>query len=71
MATFLNGVMSMSRVIQLKMGTAAALTASDYVPAAGELVGAIYTGELRIGDGIHTLGKLPSYDRTQIANNYT
>lgn len=71
MATFLNGVMGISGAIQLKRGTIAALTASSYVPAAGELVGATDTGELRMGDGVHTWAQLPSYDGTQIANNYT
>lgn len=36
MATFSQGIMTITGAIQHKRGTEAALTASDYVPAAGE-----------------------------------
>lgn len=72
MATFNNGILDLSNgPLQHKRGTAAALAASSYVPAAGEFVGATDTGEIRVGDGTHTWAQLPSYDGTQIANNYT
>lgn len=71
MATFSSNVMSISGPIQHKRGTAAALAASDYVPAAGELIAATDTGVMKIGDGEHTWAQLPQADATEIANNYT
>ena len=71
MATFNEGVMTISGPIQHKRGTSAALAASNYVPAAGEIVIAIDTGEIRGGDGLHTWSNLPSYDGTEVANSYT
>ena len=71
MATFSEGVMTLSGPIQHKRGTTAALTASNYVPAAGEIVIATDTGEMRSGDGVNTWTNLPSYDGTEIANNLT
>lgn len=70
MATFNEGVMVISGPIQHKRGTAEALAASNYIPAAGEIVVATDTGEMRAGDGSHTWSELPSYDGTEIANNY-
>lgn len=71
MATFNEGVMSFSGAIQHKRGTSAALTASGYVPAAGEIIIATDTGEIRSGDGVNTWSNLPSYDGTEIADNLT
>ena len=69
MATFSEGVMTITGPIQHKRGTSAALAASNYVPAAGELVIATDTGEMRSGDGVNTWSNLPS--GTEIANNLT
>lgn len=71
MATFSSTTMVISGPIQHKRGTSAALNASDYVPAAGEVLVATDTGEMKAGDGVKTWAQLPSYDGTQIANNYT
>ena len=71
MATFNETIMTLSGPIQHKRGTAAALAASNYVPAAGEIVIATDTGEMRSGDGTNTWSNLPSYDGTEIANNLT
>ena len=71
MATFNEGIMSFTGAIQHKRGTAAALAASNYVPAAGEIVIATDTGEMKAGDGTNTWSNLPSYDGTEIANNLT
>lgn len=71
MATFSEGIMTLSGPIQHKRGTSAALAASNYVPAAGEIVIATDTGEMRSGDGVNTWSNLPSYDGTEIANNLT
>ena len=71
MATFSEGIMSFSGAIQHKRGTSAALTASGYVPAAGKIIIATDTGEIRSGDGVNTWANLPSYDGTEIANNLT
>ena len=62
MATFNEGIMSFTGAIQHKRGTAAALAASNYVPAAGEIVIATDTGEMKAGDGVNTWSNLPSYD---------
>lgn len=70
MATFSQGIMTITGAIQHKRGTEAALTASDYVPAAGEIVVATDTGRMKAGDGTHTWATLPAYDETQIANDY-
>lgn len=71
MATFNENVMTITGPIQHKRGTSAALGASSYVPAAGEILVATDTGEIKAGDGVKTWAQLPSYDGTQIANNYT
>ena len=71
MATFSEGIMSFSGAIQHKRGTSTALAASGYVPAAGEIIIATDTGEIRAGDGVNTWANLPSYDGTEIANNLT
>ena len=70
MATFTETTMNIGK-IQHKRGTTAALAASNYVPAAGEIVIATDTGEMRSGDGVNTWSNLPSYDGTEIANNLT
>ena len=71
MATINGTTMTITGPIQIKRGTQAALEGSDYVPAAGELVGAKDTGLVKMGDGVRTWSQLPSYDGTEIANNYT
>lgn len=71
MATFNEGVMIIEGPVQNKRGTTEALLASSYIPAAGEIVIATDTGEIKGGDGIHTWSELPSFDGTQIANNLT
>lgn len=71
MATFSNtGVLQLTGPVQVKRGTSAVLATSVYVPAAGEIIAAVDTGEVRIGDGTHPWAQLPSYDGTQIANDY-
>ena len=71
MATIQEGIMVLSAPIQHKRGTSAVLAASGYVPAAGEIVVATDTGEMRCGDGVNTWANLPSYDGTEIADNFT
>ena len=71
MATITEGIMMLSLPIQHKRGTSAVLEASGYVPAAGEILVATDTGEMRAGDGVNTWTNLPSYDGTEIANNLT
>ena len=44
--------------IQPRRGTRAALEASDYIPASGEIIIATDTGEIRIGDGVHSWSEL-------------
>ena len=45
--------------IKYKRGTSAALEASTYVPAAGEIVIATDTVTIKVGDGEHTWANLP------------
>ena len=71
MATFNSNVMTITGPIQHKRGTSTVLQASDYIPAAGEIIVATDTGEMKAGDGVKTWAQLPSYDGTEIANNYT
>ena len=71
MATISEGVMKISGTIQHKRGLSAVLAESEYVPAAGEIIVATDTGEMKAGDGVKTWAELPSYDGTEIANNYT
>ena len=71
MANFNNNVMSISGPILHKRGTEAALNASDYVPAAGEIIVATDTGRIKAGDGVNTWANLASYDETTINNNLT
>ncbi len=71
MATINEGHLKITGPIQHKRGTSAALTASTYVPAAGEIIIATDTGEMKAGDGTHTWSELPSYDGTEVANSYT
>ena len=70
MATITNNVMTITGAIQHKRGLSTVLAESDYVPAAGEIIVATDTGEMKAGDGSHTWSQLPSYDGTQIANDY-
>ena len=70
-ANFNQNVLSISGAVQHKRATAAVLAASDYVPKAGEIIGAIDTGEMKFGDGVKTWPELPSFDGTQIVNDYT
>ena len=69
MATIQEGIMVLSAPIQHKRGTSAVLATSGYVPAAGEIIVATDTGEMRSSDGVNTWANLPSYDGTQIADN--
>ena len=71
MAEINEGVMTITGPIQHRRGTSTVLAVSDYIPAAGEIIVATDTGEMKAGDGTHTWAELPSYDGTQIANNYT
>ena len=61
---------TLSGAIRYKRGTTAALEASNYVPAAGELIIATDTGSIKVGDGQHTWLGLPLADETVIVNNY-
>lgn len=70
MATINNNIMTFSGTLQHKRATAAVLASSDYVPAAGEIIGATDTGVIKFGDGIHTWSELPSSDSVELANNY-
>ena len=54
MATIKETVMALGGPIQHKRGTLAALQASDYVPAPGEILVAMDTGFIKVGDGEHT-----------------
>ena len=60
MATTNNSTLAVTSPIQHKRGTSAMLEASNYVPAAGELVLATDTGEIRGGNGIDVWRNLPS-----------
>lgn len=71
MATINNNVMNINGPLLHKRGTTAALEASDYVPAPGEIIIATDNGRIKAGDGIHTWGELPAYDETTINNNLT
>ena len=59
--------------IQIKRGTEAVLTVSNYIPAAGELVGAKDTGVIKMGDGTKTWANLPAPESssTEIVNALT
>ena len=70
MAIINNNIMTFDGRLQMKRGSKAALEASDYVPAAGEVIGATDTGEMKFGDGTHTWSELPSYDGTLIEDSY-
>ena len=71
MAAITEGIMVLDGPVQHRRGTKAALEASNYIPAAGEIVIATDSGELRAGDGIHPWSELPSYDGTELADNLT
>ncbi len=70
MANFKNKILELAGAVQHKRATAEVLAASDYVPKAGEIIGATDTGEIKFGDGIHTWSELPSSDATEIIDNY-
>ena len=70
MATVNANVLTISGAVQHKRATAAVLAASDYVPAAGEIIGATDTGEMKFGDGTKTWSELPAFDGTQIVDGY-
>ena len=63
-------VLYMTGAVQHKRAMAAVLANSDYVPAAGEIIGAVDTGEMRFGDGVHTWSELPSFDGTPVVDDY-
>ena len=71
MATINNNVMTFSGTLQHKRALSSVLAQSDYVPAAGEIIGATDTGEVKFGDGTHTWSELPSYDGTLIEDTYS
>ena len=71
MATINNNVMNISGPILHKRGTEAALNASNYIPAAGEIIIATDTGRIKAGDGVNTWANLAAYDETTINNNLT
>ena len=60
MAAISNGILTLTGAIQHRRGTSSALEASEYVPAAGEIIIATDNGEIRAGDGIHAWRDLPS-----------
>ena len=68
MANISNNVMNINGPLLHKRGTTAALEASDYVPAAGEIIIATDNGRIKAGDGVHTWAELPAYDETTINN---
>lgn len=71
MASFVNNTMTISGPIKHKRATSAVLEASSQVFAAGEIVVATDTGQIKAGDGVHRWAQLPSYDGTTIVNNLT
>lgn len=71
MANFNNNIMSFDGRLQMKRGISTVLENSDYVPAAGEILVATDTGQIKGGDGVHTWRELPSPDTTEIVNAYT
>ena len=70
MATLNNNILSFNGAIQLKRGSKLMLEASDYVPLAGELLVATDTGDIRIGDGIHSWHDLPAPASAEIVNSF-
>ena len=64
---FDEGVITVITPIQHKRGTEAKLAEADYVPAAGEIVVATDTGQLKAGDGEKSWNELPYVGGT--ANN--
>lgn len=66
-----DGSLVISGPIQHKRATSVILATSGYVPAAGEIVIATDTGEIRAGDGVNTWANLASYDGTEVVNSYT
>ena len=60
MANANKGTLAVKSPIQHRRGTSAMLEASNYIPAAGELVLATDTGEIRGGNGIDLWRDLPS-----------
>ena len=57
------GVLALTAPIQHKRGTLSALTVSSYIPAAGEIIVATDTGDIRCGDGVHSWRDLPSLNK--------
>ena len=70
MANINNNILSFNGAIQHKRGTKAALENSDYVPLAGELLVATDTGDIRVGDGVHSFHELPAPTSAEIVNNF-
>lgn len=53
-----NGVMKLKR-FQIMNATSSELASSSYVPAAGELIGEVDTGKLKMGNGVNRYSELP------------
>ena len=68
MAKFTDGVFTITSPIQHRRGTTEALEASDYIPAAGEIIIATDTGLIKAGDGVHTWLDLP--DGNQVSSEF-
>ena len=60
-----NNILRLSGSIQMKRGTAAALAASNYVPAAGEFIVETDTNRIKIGNGVSNYANL-SYSAIQL-----
>lgn len=60
MATIVDNILVFNGAIQHKRGSKQALEASDYVPRSGELLVATDTGDIRVGDGLHSWRDLPA-----------
>ena len=53
-----NNVLTSLNTFQLKRGTSAVLSASDYVPETGEVIAEIDTGQIKVGNGVDTWNNL-------------
>ena len=60
MAVIRDNIITFSGAIQHRRGSADTLSVSDYVPLAGELLVATDTGDIRVGDGVHSWAELPT-----------
>lgn len=69
--TISENVLNLATPLQCRRGERAILEASEYVPAAGELIVATDTGEIRAGDGVNVWADLATFDSTSITNNLT